>query len=208
LQNQTRTLQAYFLNLQALAETDASERSAVAVKELSDSINKVNSVSEDEIAINNEQKQALADLTKAVVSGVKAAHLNNALRRDAPIIGEQLMLHENLIQMVSSILKDSSQNNIVLLNKKEVIRPYVNKSISNQKKWIETRKRVLTASFIHKGLDNAVTASKQMQIVWEGLVKGKEDLGSIQLILNDIKEFALLTQQLKKAADSKGGLDD
>jgi len=209
LQHHTRTLHAYFLNLQALAETDAPTRAARAVEELSESINRANADmgKREGVTINQEQKRALAELAHAVTRGVKAAQLRNALKRDAAVIGEQLILHEKVLGQVSDILTHSFDKKIVLLEKKDVDRPYITKSISNQDKWTDARKKVLTAKFFHQGLDNAVAAARQMQIVWEGLVAGREDLGSIQLLLDDIKEFALLTQQLRRAAESKGGSD-
>jgi hypothetical protein len=210
LQNYSRTLQVYFLNLQALAETDAPARTSVAVAELSESINIANEGmnEKDEVAIADTQKRALEELSKSVTRGVQAVQLNNALRRDAPIIGEQLLLHEEVLRKVSGILKHTFDKSMALLKKNEVYRPYVTKTISNKQKWIDTRKRILTGTFFHQGLDNAVEASQKMQIVWSGLVEGKEDLASIQLIIDDIREFTLLVQRLREAAESEGSSNE
>jgi len=209
LQDHTRTLQVYFMNLQALAHTDAPARAALAVEELSNSIKNANNAmsKKDEFKITDDQKQALGQLARTVTRGIKAAQLNRALKRDAPIIGEQLILHEKVLRQISGILTQSSEEKRVVLKKNEVVQPYLNKNISNQEKWIEARKRVLKGTFVDEGLERATEASQKMQLEWQGLIEGKEDLGSIQLLLDDINEIAVLTQRLRKAAESKGGSD-
>ena len=66
---------------------------------------------------------------------------------------------------------------------------------------------MLKGTFVDEGLERATEASQKMQLEWQGLIEGKEDLGSIQLLLDDINEIAVLTQRLRKAAESKGGSD-
>jgi hypothetical protein len=90
----TRTLGGYFVNLQALAGTDAPERTAMAVEELSKSINDANKTlrESEKLAVSNAEKAALGKLAGLVAKSIQAAKLRKALERDASIIGEQLLL--------------------------------------------------------------------------------------------------------------------
>jgi hypothetical protein len=197
----TRTLKGYFVNLQALAGTDAPESTAKAVAELSASINHASKSlrKSENLLINDTEKNALAVLGRLVSKGVQSAMLREALERDAPIIGEQLLLHEKLLAKLAGILKHSANKRYEIDRKIKVLKPYKNKEITNIEEWKKARENLLKSTFFVTSLDKATKASQQMRVIWEGILEGKTDLGSIGLLLEDINEITAVTRQLKEA---------
>ena len=206
----TRTLGGYFVNLQALAGTDAPERTAMAVEELSKSINDANKTlrESEKLAVSNAEKAALGKLAGLVAKSIQAAKLRKALERDASIIGEQLLLHEKLLGKLSDMLKQSSKEHATILYKNEVRNPYINKTISNEEEWKVVRKQIIKSAFFDQSLDTATRAAQQMRLIWAGILEDKQDLGSIQLLLADITEFTAAARQLKEARQNAGGSNE
>jgi hypothetical protein len=194
-------LGAYFTNLQALAETDAPESTAKAVSELSATINEVGkSISEtEELVVSGAESDAFASLSGLVSKGIQSAKLRAALERDAPIIAEQLLLHEKLLRKLSNILKQSAKKASINEWKVEVLQPYKNRKVNNQKAWKEARAGVLKSAFFSRTLDKATQAAKQMRMVWGNILAGETDLVSIRLLLSDINELTAVLNQLKEA---------
>jgi len=204
-QSQNQTLKSYFVNLKGLAETDAPERIEESVKGLSASINQANTtiLESKQVVFTEAEKNAIGRLSGLVAKGVKAAKLQAALKRDASIIGEQLLLHEKLLDRLSKMLRQSAAEANIILKKEEVIRPYKKKEISNVTEWKATRKRLLKTSFYDQSLDTAKRAAGEMQMIWQGILEGKQDIASMQLLIADINDFAAAMNQLKEAHKEK-----
>lgn len=204
----TATLKTYFINLQDLARTDAPESAAKAVEELSASINHANNtlLKTEKLGITDKEKEAFGSLAGLTVKGYKSAQLQEALKRDASIIAEQLLLHEKLLIKLGGILKHSTKKAYADEWKTKILKPYRNKNISSPTSWKKERKRLLKSTFFVTTLDNAEKAAKQMRLVWANILEGKTDLQSIGLLLNDINELTAVLQQLKEAAkEDEGG---
>lgn len=198
-----RTLKGYFVNLQALAGTDAPESTAKAVDELSASINNASGSlrKSEELFISEAEKNALSGLARLVSKGVQSVKLRQALERDASIIGEQLLLHEKLLAKLSGILEHSAKKRYVNERKDKVVKPYKNKEITNIEEWKKARARMLRTAFFVKSLDTATKAAQEMRQVWGGILEGKTDLGAIRLLLEDINEITAVAHQLKEALE-------
>lgn len=196
----TIMLKQYFFNLQALAGSDAPERAVEATQALSSSINRANSTlrSSGDVVFGDTENQAVSKLAGMVVQGVQAGQIRRALERDAEIIGVQLVLHEKLLEKISAILKQSYQKRLIDLDKR-VSKAYVKREIKNERKWGRNRKQLLKSSFFDQNLENAIVASKNMRAIWEEILKGNKDIGSMQLLLEDINAFTQTTLALKEA---------
>ena len=198
---QTNTLKAYFINLQSLSRTDAPESAANAVAELSTSINYANANlrERENLIITDEQKKAFSSTAGLVAKGFQSANLQKALKRDAPIISEQLYLHEKLIEKLSRILKHSAKIAYINEWKLKVLKPYKNKEIINESNWKKERKQLLKSTFFETSLDNAKNTAKQMRLVWGNILENKTDLESVGLLINDINEMTAALHQLKQS---------
>lgn len=196
------TLKGYFVNLQALAGTDAPESTAKAAADLSESINHASKSlrKSEKLVISGAEKDAFSTLGRLVSKGVQSAKLREALERDAAIISEQLLLHEKLLAKLAGILKNSAKERYETERKTKVLKPYKNKEITNIEEWKKARERLLRTAFFVSSLDTATKAAGEMRLVWEGILEGKSDLGSIRLLLEDINEITAVAHQLKEAA--------
>lgn len=95
----TQQLKVYFLNLQSLSNSPVQAESGLAVRELSESVRNSNNEirSRATIELSDEEMEGITALSRSVAKGIHAAKISAALRRDATIIGEQLLLHEKLL---------------------------------------------------------------------------------------------------------------
>ena len=197
----TRLLKAYFENLQSLANADIADGATTAVEGLSQSINKMNKslMGDEKLKINDQEQGLLGQLSGMVAQRIQATTLEKALKRDAPIIGEQLMVQEKLLEKLRQILTARYQNQMEAFKTKEVINPYIKKEIQGASTWKANRKKAIEASFFDQRLDSAVQASKQLQATWQDILQGKQDLGTIQATLTEITDFTNLIKQLQEA---------
>jgi hypothetical protein len=196
-----RTLKGYFVNLQALATTDAPQSTAKAVAGLSDSINVASKylLKSQGLTISESEKKVLASLGRLASKGFHSAMLREALKRDARIIGEQLLLHEKLLAKLSEILEHSIKKRYETEKKERVAKPYKNKEITDRGKWKKDRARLLRTAFFVESLETAAKAAREMRQAWEGMLEGKTDLGASRLLLEDINEITAVAHQLKEA---------
>lgn len=212
LQTRMRTLKAYFTNMAALADTDASQRLSTAVENLSTAIDGANTeiretlgeTGQEEI-ISAAEQTALGQLAGLVGQGIQAEMLREALKRDAPIIGEQLYLTQKLLDRISGMVEQRYTDANIVKNKNEVVKPYKYKTITDRDAWMENRKTVLTDPSLDEPLQKAQAAAGNMLVIWEGILKGSEcDMNSIQLVLADIQDFIGIASELK-ASEETGG---
>lgn len=203
----TQQLKVYFLNLQALANSSVQTDTGVAVRELSESIKNVNNEikSKEAIKLTKEEMDGIAELGELVAKGVHAAKITTALRRDAKIVGEQLLLHEKLLDYLTGILKDRFDVENDEFRNARVISPYINKQVQIGDRWKKDRKRWLKSQFTLESLNKAKEAAKQLCAIWEEILQGRGDVGSITALLKDINEFVAVVDEINDANESEGG---
>ncbi len=203
----TATLKTYFLNLQALSGSNAPESAALAVAELSASINHANRtlLEAEKLAVTAEEREAFGALAGLAAKGVKSVKLSTALKRDAPVIEEQLLLQEKLLARLAGILKHSAMKAYINDRKEKVLKPYKNKKINNPSSWKKERKELIKSTFFVNSLDRATKTARQMRLVWGYMVEGDTDLESIGSLISDINEMTAALHQLKEAAQEDEG---
>jgi hypothetical protein len=203
----TQQLRVYFLNLQALANSPIQEESGSAVRELSNSINKANNDIKKmkELTLSTEEINGIAALSQSVAMGVHAAKINTALRRDAQIIGEQLLLHEKFLDYLTDMHMDRSRIESDEFRNLKIIAPFTKKEKQIGEQWKKDRKDWLKSQYTFESLNKAKEAARQLRSVWEQILKGQSDPASITLLLQDINEFVLTVNKINEANESKGG---
>jgi hypothetical protein len=203
----TQQLKAYFQNLQALANSSVQKDTGAAVLELSKSINNANEVirKDKAIELDKETMDDISALGGLVAKQVHAAKISTALRRDAGIISEQLILHEKLIENLAEMLEDCFDVESDKFYSDKVFGPYVNKQQKIGVQWKKDRKVWLTSQFTLGSLNKAKEAAKQLRAIWEEILQGRSDLGSITMLLQDINEFVEVVNEINNANESNGG---
>jgi len=203
----TQQLKIYFLNLQSLANSPIQEETGSAVRELSESIETSNRKIREKstVKLSEDEKEGIAALSQSVAKGIHAAKINAALRRDAKIISEQLLLQEKLLDILTEMLVDRFNIENDEFRNLKVIGPYTKKQLQLGEQWKKDRKSWLKSQFTFESLSKAKEASRQLRSVWEQILQGRSDPASITLLLQDINEFVLIVNKINEANESKGG---
>jgi hypothetical protein len=194
----TRKLKAYFKALQELAGSKVDEDAGPAVGELVESINSANKTIKEsgKVIFNDEENDFIITLANLAAKSVKAKKLHSAIERDAPIIGEQLLLHEKLLARIEKILEDSYLIEVDKMHDK-IRTAYVAKEKDLPNSWKEERKTWVTTQFFVKSLKTAITASIVMREKWEVFLSGAGDAESMALLLAEVNEFLVVARGLK-----------
>ena len=199
----TKLLKAYFVNLQALADSTVKDDVGPAVQSLSDSISKLNArLDNGKERLNDEQKKQIGALAGLAASAVQAEKIKRALTRDAPVIGAYLALQQNELQIITGILKDRYDAENALFLAENVVAPYVDLTKPLPSGWSAARKQWLTTRFASQQLDAANVAAEQLRGVWADIVQGKTDIGALGDLISDMNAF-VTTVQAYEAAKTK-----
>jgi hypothetical protein len=203
----TQQLKIYFLNLQSLANSSIQEETGSAVRELSESIEASNKKIKEKATIkfSEDEKEGIAALSQSVAKGIHAAKINAALRRDAKVISEQLLLQEKLLDILTEMLADRFDIENDEFRNLKVIGPYTKKQLQLGEQWKKDRKSWLKSQFTFESLSKAKEASRQLRSAWEQILQGRNDPASITLLIQDINEFVLISNKINEANESKGG---
>jgi hypothetical protein len=203
---QTSLMKNYFINLQALADSTIKDDIGASVGTISGSISHLNNRSNksDNVSkhyINEEQQSYIGSLTGMLLSAHYAANMEATLKRDAPIIGTQLLLQEKQLNHILSILRDRlSTGNALFLNEK-VIAPYINKEvpIADKEMWISSRYEWFKMREVTPIFSKVKEAHKALRLAWEDILRGKEDIDATSTMLADVSEFVATLHHLDKA---------
>lgn len=199
---QTKLLETYFLNLQALADSPVKDDAGSAVEELSDSISKLSKTLGGRESLTDEQKKQIGALGGLVAHTIHGAKVKRALKRDAEIIAVYLSLQENQLKIIAGILQDrfNAENDLFLEEK--VIAPYVDTEQVIDADWAANRRQWFKTRFISQQLVTAQEAAKQLRGVWADILQGKTDINSLSVLISDINEFVTTVRALEAAGKS------
>jgi hypothetical protein len=202
--DQNRLLEAYFLNLQALADSPVQQDFGSAVSELSGSINDLNSTLNQRVELTSDQQASIGALAGLVGKSVQAAKIKVALERDASIIGTQLALQEQQLEVIAGILQDRFEVENDLFYRESVEAPYADfagqPDLGDQ--WRDNREQFIRSQFTYEQLQTAQTAAKQLRGIWTDILQGGNDIGSLKILISDVNEFVVAIENLQESSDS------
>lgn len=195
---QNKLLQSYFMNLQALADSPIKEDVGGSVSALSGSINELNKSLKGDLDLTPQQQTEIGKLAGLVAQSSQASKLKSALQRDAEIIATQLALHEQQLENITDILKDRFDAENELFFREQVEKPF---SSSDQAAdlgpaWRSAREQYLRTQFNNEKLATAQVAAKQLRGVWTDILQGRNDTGSLRVLISDINEFVTSIENL------------
>ncbi|GEM_PF-3819363 len=200
-----RRLRAYFVSLQTLANAKLQESAEAAVGSLSGNIAAANENlrESNRLKLSEEEQVYLGQLGRLVAKHIQAGALRRALRRDAAIIGEQLVLHERLIKKLRDVLMDRSLDEVDTLWRQKVKKPYVDTTQTIGEPWKQDRALWIRSSFYQEELTKATEAIHHMRFVWMGILQQEQNVESLQLALGDIGDFTETVHALHEAGKDK-----
>jgi hypothetical protein len=196
---QNKLLRAYFVNLQALADSPVQEDFGGAVSELSGSISELNGSLLQDYTLTPEQQTNIGKLAGLVGKSIQATKLKNAFKRDAEVIGTQLALQEQQLEVIQGILQDRFEAENDLFYREKVEMPYSDFEGEPNlgERWREDREQYIKSQFTHEQLKTAQIAAKQLRGIWTDIVQGSNDIGSLRILVSDVNEFVVAIENLK-----------
>jgi len=205
LHKSSRLLKRYFINLNALATATESTAASQSVGQLSDAINSSNNKlkKSQDLAISDTEKQALSGVSGFVASTFQSSQLRSAMKRDAQIISEQLLLNEKMLSLLSGMILQAGRANAARDYKSKVMRPYKNKKISKTVTWKKYRKDILIFSSYDATLERAKESAEQMRTIWLNMLENKLDIVSVESFIRDVNDIVAVATQVKAALKDK-----
>ena len=205
LHKNSRLLKRYFVNLNALATATESNSASQSVGQLSDAINTSNTKLKNnpKLEISDAEKQALTGVSGFVAATFQSAQLRNAMKRDAKVISEQLLLNEKMLALLSDIILRAGRANAARDYKSKVMRPYKNKKILEITTWKKYRKDILISGSYHAILERAKESAEEMRTIWHRMLENKLDITSIELFIKDVNDIVTVAGQIKAAFKDK-----
>lgn len=195
---QTTLMNSYFLNLQALADSTIKDDIGMNVGTISGRIQYMNNRprdADDDARISRllteEEEGYISQIGSMVIGSFYAARIESALRRDAPIIGKQMLLQKKQLDHILDILKDRLDVGSRLHLTDEVVAPFVNldSEMYDKNTWIDSRRRYFDMRQAAPIFADVKEANKALRLAWEDILRGKKDIGSVDNMLADVNEF-------------------
>lgn len=196
LRQHAQLLGQYFGLLEALATSNAPDRTKTAidgvVTELSKLKKELSSVT-----------TALPDIGKVVVYLKIRSALRDELNNREKTIREHLEIQERLLKELTDQIKHALTLNKESNEQTLIIEPIVSsEKLKNTECWISTRRRILYTPLTIEELGTASRAATKLREAFEGLITGEVTIGRISALITDIEGLLSLAETIK----SQGGL--
>lgn len=211
---QTTLMNNYFLHLQALADSTVKDDLGVNVGRISGRINYMNNRpkdANDEARISRllteEDEGYISKIGSMLVGSFYAARIESALSRDAPIIGKQMLLQEKQLVHILDIFKDrlDAESRMHLTDK--VVAPYVNPDIGemelDKETWVSNRRNWFELQQARSIFNDVKEAHKALRLAWEDILRGKKDIGAVDIMLADVNDFLSTIHALDQSRSKK-----
>lgn len=203
------TTASYFVALQSLVDNPQSEATAAAVSTLSDRVNALNKVLSAgsgpvKPVTSDTQKTALSSLAKLVTDQAHGAIVARALRRDAPVIGEALLLQEMVWSLAAKIVSGALTDQTNRFYVDNVSRPYEKQEIGAA--WVADRNKYIKARAIgetSKEIQAARAAAAQMNKTWEKVLSGVYDADEMRQQIAELEALVTALAAVKEAEKPK-----
>ena len=205
-------IRAYFINLQALSQSDAPEKTGAALRDVSDAINQANKTFRDSKrpVFTDVQLEATQKFGTLVAKGILAQQVSQALERDKMIIGEQLLYEQRIMKELAGTLQRIYRQASDAFRRDRVRNPYTAAELAANEpdpvlgeEWVANRRTALTAQFQNDLLDKAAAASVHMQAIWADVVTGGSDPGSLRVLLTDVETLTAVMSTFDQAEKAK-----
>lgn len=199
------SVEAYFKGLQSLADNPQSDTTASAVSTLADRVNALNGAlkkTEGSVkpVISESQKTALSGLAKIVADQVHANKVGDALKRDAKVIGEAILLQEEILAFAEKVIVGDLNSKANRFYVDSVEESFEKQELDE--KWVDNRRVYIKSKAtgqVSEAVKTAKEASKQMGKTWEKILSGVYDVSEIRQQIQDLEAIVNALLALKQA---------
>lgn len=199
------SIEAYFKGLQSLSDNPQSDTTATAVSTLADRVNALNSALKNtdggvKPVISESQKTALNGLAKLVSDQIHAKKVGDALKRDAKIIGEAILLQEEILSFAEKVIVGDLNSKSNRFYVDSVKGPFEKQTINE--KWVRDRRLYIKSKAISQVSDAVKTAreaSKQIDAIWKKILSGVYDASEVRQQIEGVEALVNALLALKLA---------
>lgn len=175
-------LTAYFTDLEALANGDQSEATSAALGKVVDSLMN----QPPKLKVTDDQKVALTGLAGMIAKQFHSAAVEKALRRDADVIAQALVVTDNMLNehIRQIVLREKALREKLYAEK--VVKPFSSQAQLGdewKKAWTDYVRAPPSIAILEEGRK----ASATMQLAWKGVLRGDYSLIEIQASLANVK---------------------
>jgi hypothetical protein len=191
LRRHTRLLGQYFGMLEALATSDAPQRTKGALEGIMKGLQGLNLQLPQNV-------DALPAMGNIVVDLRIRQALQEELNNRKETIRKELFLQEqllkNLRKQITFALESQQQKQEYTL----VVEPLVNKiKFTNPEKWVATRHKIVYMSTTVEELDQASQTATKLREAFEGLLSGEMTIGRLNALIYDIQALLSIAEAIK-----------
>jgi len=197
--------QAYFMALQDLVDNPQSDTTADMVSMMSDRVNLLNETMKSgrtgvKPVMSDEQISALGGLTKLVADEIHGKKVSAAMKRDAKIISESLIIQGKVLGLTEKIILGALKDENARFFVDYVRAPFEIQNLDSR--WVDNRKIYLKSKALgdsSSALNTARASSMHMNQTWKKILSGVYDTREIRKQIEEINELVDVLIALKDA---------
>ena len=197
----TVLMNSYFLNLQGLADSELKTDVGVNVGRIS---SRIHARSSGEKAVLTESEEGyISKIGSMMIGSYYAANIKAALKRDAPIIAKQLLLQEKQLAKILGILQDRLDTRSRMYLYENVVAPYIDTKGQHfdESTWVESRRQWFELQQSAPIFASVKEAHEALRQAWEDILRGKRDIGAVDMMLVDVNDFLETLDALDESRD-------
>lgn len=184
-------LSRYFGLLEALATSDAPQRTKTAIEGVITQVKSLNLQLPTSVS-------ALPSIAQFAVDLKIRAALREELENRKETIRSELFLQEALLKELSGQITHALNLNKQIQESNLVVDPLVQKtSLANPEQWVSTRRRVVYMSVTLQEIDNASRVATKLREAFEGLLSGEVTIGRLNALITDIEALLAIAETIK-----------
>lgn len=191
LRQHAQLLGQYFGLLEALASSDAPERTKASIDGIVSELNNLRQGMPPLVS-------ALPQIGSVAVDFKIRVALREELDKRKDVIREHLTIQEQMLQELNKQIKHALSLNKEAQEQILVIEPLLSKtSLKDSEDWVSTRRRVIYTSLTIDELGKASRAATKLREAFEGLISGEATIGRLNALITDIENLLSVAETIK-----------
>jgi hypothetical protein len=187
LRTHNQLLQAYFLKLIELANSDASARTQVSVESIA---NQLQASGSKVIQLNSDKIDKLPLVTRIVLDASIRGFLRQELEKRKEAIYKEITIQEKVFDILAESIKKDLKNMRELQEYRLVIMPLIQQQEIDEDEWIKTREEILTKHIETISLIKTASNNfKEFKEIFQASIEGEVTSERINKLLKNSNYF-------------------
>jgi len=199
LRRHARLLGRYFERLHDLSD-DAEDTSVQkATASAADAAVSLGKELTDSKLLTASERDAIARSAGLAVRAGREAALSRELERRGDLVARELLLQQTVLEAVRRQVRADSATLAELGLARDVVRPYVDDTVSDPRAWIALRRTYVLPAEPSEALAAASTAASGLRTAWTALAEGHFDAAAWAAVSADAEALASYVALIQEA---------